>query len=295
MIIINLSIPTRMSNFIHELIACKDSCLNDPSIWTDSISTFLNINCFVYAALFHLFNWLYQVCEIRTIMTNWKSYQNNITFFLVVWIVILALIFSSLVFVSWVPISVSQTTIISLFSYVFWSAYFVMVGMFAAAWFYYIRTLQMYSFSRAQIMKPRVVLSSVLIWLPFWIRGCFLIYSSVSNFEEDFVKVSLQNNSVWLPVFLVWYYLSVDILPLGAQMISLKIVINHYYIRLDSDQICTPIQNLAMAHKNRELNSEWYRESSENSMHKSMFESKCNNENQSEDSHIIDSIATSHS
>ena len=162
--------------------------------------------------------------------------------------------FNSLVFASWTPISASQTTIMNLFSYVFWCAYFTMTGMFAAVWFDYIRTLQMYSLSRAQIMKQRVALSSVLIWLPFWIRGCFLIFSSVTNFEEGLVKVSLQNNCVWFPVFLAWYYLSVDILSLRVQMISLKIVID-YYRRLDTDPIYTPIRNLAMTHKSRELKS----------------------------------------
>ena len=218
--------------------------------------------------------------------------------YLDVWLVVLvfwlAAVFVSLIVSSWSNLSDNRESIISVFSIVFWVAYFLMAVSFATTWWYYITTLKLFSFSRAQIMKPRAVLSAFLIWIPFWIRGWFLIYSAATKFEEEFVMESLKNNSMWLPIFLVSYYLSVDILPLGAQMISLKIVIDHYYRRLNTDPSWTPIRSLPSVHKNRDLNSEWYRESSGNSMFKSMFESKHNNEDQSEDSHLIDSVATSH-
>ena len=75
LIMINLSVLTRMGNFIQELIVRKDSCTNEPPIWLDSVATFLNIELFIYAAMFHLFNWQYQIWEIKILLSDCKNYK----------------------------------------------------------------------------------------------------------------------------------------------------------------------------------------------------------------------------
>ena len=92
---------------------------------------------------------------------------------------------------------------------------------------YYI-TLKKLSTLRAMQMKKRIILSSILISIPLFLRGLYNLLKIKFKFDKEFANESLKNNDYRFPLFILVYYTSVDILPMLFQMLSVKWVIDHY-------------------------------------------------------------------
>lgn len=101
--------------------------------------------------------------------------------------------------------------------------------VFPISGYIYYKTLSKVSNKMAKKMKKRVIFSSALISGPFIVRGIFYPIKILTSFDDKFATDSLKNDDFKFPLFMFVFYISVDILPMVFQMLSVKLVIDHYH------------------------------------------------------------------
>ena len=205
LVMINLSILMRMGNFIQELSSRMKNCERMSPKCVDVTFSFFSVLSFISAALFHQFNWQYQILEINMLISRVKNYKLILDAFLVISQFILFWMLISLVISSWATDSKGEILII-IYSYIMASLYIIFACIFAITAYIYLLKLRLFSANKAKQMKNRVILGSALIWSPLFIRGTFLIIRNQLDFEENFVKPSLKNDDWGLPLFIFSYY-----------------------------------------------------------------------------------------
>ena len=65
-----------------------------------------------------------------------------------------------------------------------------------------------------------------LISIPFLIRSIFDFVKIPSKFDIKFYEDSIDNNDFRYPLFWVFYFMIVDLIPAGSQIVALKFAIN---------------------------------------------------------------------
>ena len=65
-------------------------------------------------------------------------------------------------------------------------------------------------------------------------RSLFNMVRALYPFDEEFANYSLKNNTIDYPIFTLIYSIISDIVPISFQMISMRIVIDHYYRKVNA-------------------------------------------------------------
>ena len=65
-------------------------------------------------------------------------------------------------------------------------------------------------------------------------RSLFNMVRALYPFDEEFANHSLKNNTIDYPIFIFIYSIISDIVPISFQMISMRIVIDHYYRKVNA-------------------------------------------------------------
>ena len=94
---------------------------------------------------------------------------------------------------------------------------------------YTINKLFIFSPSKAKTLKIRIILSTIFISLPFMVRAIFNFTKILFKFNSTFKFDSLANDDFNYPLFLIAFYLVVDILPMLVQMLLIRFVLYHDY------------------------------------------------------------------
>ena len=101
------------------------------------------------------------------------------------------------------------------------------IGYIIGAFMLYYR-LQNFSMLRAKMMKVRLFLSICLVSLPLFLKSIFNILYVIFHWADPLTWDSIENNDLAFPLFTSIYYMITELLPIGAQLISIRIVINNY-------------------------------------------------------------------
>ena len=75
-------------------------------------------------------------------------------------------------------------------------------------------------------------MSTIFISVPFMVRATFNVIKILIDFNTTFKYSSLVHNDFNYPLFLISFYLIVDIMPMFVQMLLVKFVIHHDHSEL---------------------------------------------------------------
>ena len=75
-------------------------------------------------------------------------------------------------------------------------------------------------------------MSTIFISVPFMVRATFNVIKVLIDFNKTFKYSSLVHNDFNYPLFLISFYLIVDIMPMFVQMLLIKFVIHHDHSEL---------------------------------------------------------------
>ena len=86
------------------------------------------------------------------------------------------------------------------------------------------------AFSRikAKDIKGKIIVSVILTFISFVGRGLFTELTIVYGFEDSIVIDSIKNDDWIFPIFINVWYITVDLVPIIAQVISVSIVMKDY-------------------------------------------------------------------
>ena len=134
-----------------------------------------------------------------------KSYKSVLDWLLIISQLTLLLMLCSLITTSWLT-DEDGDLLLMIYAYIMSIIYILFSFIFAITAYFYLSKLRQFSVTKSNNMKNRVILGSMLIWCPLWIRGAFLLIRNQIDFEGSFVEPSIKNDDWWLPLFYMWYY-----------------------------------------------------------------------------------------
>jgi hypothetical protein len=88
--------------------------------------------------------------------------------------------------------------------------------------------VKLFSKKKAKDIKWKVIVSIVLVLIPFIIRGTYTVLSKIYDIEDIIIGNSIENNTWAYPIFINSWYIVNDIIPVVAQIISSSIVIHDF-------------------------------------------------------------------
>lgn len=107
-------------------------------------------------------------------------------------------------------------------------------------------------------MRVRLISSILLVSIPLVSRGIFNIFWIVFDLRDKLIIHSIHENDFRFPLYMITYYTLADLLPMGAQIISLKVAIIHFdkeYIQSEpSDRTSSINEYMLYAHNTRDSN-----------------------------------------
>ena len=102
--------------------------------------------------------------------------------------------------------------------YIILSIAFIIVG------YYMYKRLLDISYSKSKLMVKRIKLSILLIATPILIRALYSIVRLLIDEIDIFKQKSLQRDDFVYPIFNLFIYLSLDLIPMGLQFWWVKMV-----------------------------------------------------------------------
>ena len=94
-------------------------------------------------------------------------------------------------------------------------------------------TLKKVSIEKAVMMKNRIFMSIWLIWLPQLIKAIFAVFYILLDLRYKLIIDSLKGNTHEFSIYVLVYYVLLDLLPKAGQYIVIRIVVMHYYSSWD--------------------------------------------------------------
>jgi uncharacterized membrane protein YiaA len=157
---------------------------------------------FLSAATFNLFNYIYQSNEMRQIINEQQKSSKFIDICLFLCQLILLLIFLGL-FISACALQKKFNITSDIFAPIISALYIVMAVVYPITSAYFYSKLKQISGIKAKMMKTRIILSAVMISIPFFIRGLYNILKIIIRFDITFADASLKNNDFRYPLFMI--------------------------------------------------------------------------------------------
>ena len=98
--------------------------------------------------------------------------------------------------------------------------------IFAITGYYFYNKILLVSFSKAIIMKSRIILSIILISVPIIIRGLYTFITWFYDFHHNFIMDSRSNNDWAYPLYILLYTGLLEMIPMGLQYLSIRMVLD---------------------------------------------------------------------
>lgn len=98
------------------------------------------------------------------------------------------------------------------------------------------KRLKKLSTLKANKMKAPLVLSICFFCIPLLIKAAFNLAYIVFNLEQYLVIESFENNNYAYSLYMILYYTITELIPMGAQIISVNIATNDRRVVKKSSQ-----------------------------------------------------------
>lgn len=198
---------------------------------------------FVSAILFNLFNWAHLVIDIKQ-YHEWVELGPNVRCMKISNVVLQILnigIFLGIAIFSCEESRVSNYQLIDKITRAINSAIFLLIAIaFLYAGLKLYQRLRQVAKEEAKLMKYRIVISIILIFIPLLVRSIFnLIFYIIFDLRGPLITDSLENNDYVFPLFFVFYYGLTSLFPIGAQYLSVRIVLMHYNTSVNNRSFLT--------------------------------------------------------
>ena len=231
LIMLVLSALSRMVALFIEVTIRRHYCVSPFPKWGEGINTFFNLGVFLSAIVFWLFNWLYQINDINNLMHPRRNYKIIIDLLLIVIQTVIFVIVCLMFVLSWA--CENKNHVIRTFAIVFSVFYFCIGIIFPICGYIFYKKLKLFSYKKSREMKTRILLSAIFISISFILRGWFNIIRISVHFDSKFRIPSQEDNKIGYPIFMIFYYIIVEITPIVFQMVSVKWVVDNHNLAIN--------------------------------------------------------------
>lgn len=228
-VMLNLSMIFRTVYFFYQAPYKYRSWRAVPK-WGLSIILYINNLFYSSAILFNLFNWVYHIVTINSYLKNRDDQRrlNIVIILLVAMQIFNVLVFAVFLLGGWGAPETAFGNIKRINDGIMASFFFILATMFLIAGIILYRRISAVSIAKAKVMKKRIIISIILIWIPVFIRCIFDFLDVGLRFHYPFREKSLRENSISYPIFYIFFFTFLDLLPMGFQYITVQMVIRHY-------------------------------------------------------------------
>ena len=232
---LNVSFVLRIVYFVLMYIQFYKRC-RFLSGWEFGYLAFIHNACFCSAIIFNLFNWAHLISDIKS------YYYMQVNKTSLRWIKCLAIVLQLFSFWTFITISIVSCSYENDPDYLLVdkitrginvSIFLLLALIFIVAGAMLYKNLTTVENKSSIGMKRRIILAITLISLPLILRSIFNIFYIFIDFRKELFVDSLQNRDFRLPSFIVLYYGLLDLFPMGAQYISVRMVVIYYRSKMD--------------------------------------------------------------
>ena len=234
---LNISFGLRIAYFVFMYVRFEKKC-EFLSGCEFGYLAFIHNAWFWSAIIFNLFNWAHLISDIKS------YYYMRVNSFSLKWLKSTAVIFQIILFAIFISISAISCAYAKDENYLLVDKITrginVSIFLFLANLFIYVGIVLHKNLTTVQNlsslgMKRRIILSIVLISLPLIFRSIFNIFYIFIDFRKELFVNSIQERDYRLPAFIILYYGLLELVPMGAQYISVRMVVLYYRSKMDKN------------------------------------------------------------
>lgn len=227
-VMLNLTFLIKIAYFIWMYLSIKHYW-RLTQIWTLQLFRESNIAVYLSAILFNLYNWNYLIVQINECgnQTSDKWYVRHYKL-IYLWLHITNVV----AFITFATVRCSvddkdryiDGTIRSIKALVF----LTLAGVYMALAYTLYNKVKDFSIHKARMMRLRLILSIIFFSIPLLLKGIFYVIWVWFGLLEPLTWGSIKRNDLGFPLFITIYYTVTEMVPMGAQIISVEIVKHHY-------------------------------------------------------------------
>ncbi|CAI2373383.1 unnamed protein product [Moneuplotes crassus] len=227
LLLVCLSAIGRIVFFSLELAYRKGTCYDPPPACLEGSIHWLNAALLTSAVISNIFNWLYQRLRLDKLRTGVRRQQFGYHLALILTLSLELVLYLGLILLS-CAIHGEPHAILQIFGYIYASTFILIGIVFAFVGYIFYRKFKISSPENARKIKNRVIMSVIIIFTSFVIRGINNFIVIILDGEETMRLQWLENDSVPIAVLLSLYFITVDVVPSVYLSYTIKVITQEY-------------------------------------------------------------------
>lgn len=221
LVFLTLSYLSNIAFAAHEIIG-RMICWQDPPVCTTMVFSWLNFVIYMTAVIFNIYGWVFQIMKLHAFMKGSQPYTKTYWWLLVLTLLTIYSIFIVFIIHGWM-VEDEPVLVISSFGYTL-SVIYILVGAGypIVGYLLYRKVSQAGKPEIARMMRNKMIINCMFIFIIFLFRGIFIFLRSFNDFIIAFRKQGLYNNGIWYAIYTFGYFTTVWIIPTFSQIYMLR-------------------------------------------------------------------------